>query len=132
MPIKKRIDATHADINLATVFCKIFITEVTDVRNWEACEGAKTMLQDGAARFDSQVRSVSGTVPSMMMPGNYTTTFCRTTVLFLEVILDDLKRENPVLAPPTVNDYCKYKGVVDTKDQLSNQQKGPYQNYYLL
>lgn len=70
-PKFRMIDATHADINMATFFKKLLVRCIADVRQWDATKALKKSLDDSEVRFDKHIKEVIGSNPQLMMPGNY-------------------------------------------------------------
>lgn len=70
-PRERGIDATHADINMASFFKKVFVREVAQVTKWEATSDIKPKLVNAEIEIDVDWKSRVGINPQLMMPGNY-------------------------------------------------------------
>ena len=70
-PKERMVDATHADINLASFFKKLIVRCIARVFQWDATSNVKKMLEDAEVKFDSHVKRNIGSNPQLMLPGNY-------------------------------------------------------------
>ena len=53
---QKGIDATHANINLASILYKLLVREIASAHVWEQAQSVKPMLQHSGAVFDAHVK----------------------------------------------------------------------------
>ena len=70
-PRYRMIDATHADINLASFFKKLIVRSIAGVKQWDATKEVKKQLDNCEVKFDNHIKKTIGLNPQLMMPGNY-------------------------------------------------------------
>lgn len=73
-PRFRMIDATHADINLASFFKKLIVRSIAGVHQWDATKDVKKQLDNCEVKFDTHIKKTIGLNPQLMMPGNYART----------------------------------------------------------
>ena len=69
--IKKCLDATHADINLARFFKNLLCREIAQVTSWNLTADIKPEVVNAEAKLDKHLKKTLGLNSTLMMPGNY-------------------------------------------------------------
>ena len=71
-PKERLLDATHADINLASFFVKLITLLIAGITSWSVTEGeVKKKFEAAQQSFDECVKENIGCNPKLFMPGNY-------------------------------------------------------------
>jgi V(D)J recombination-activating protein 1 len=95
-PMERMLDATHADINMATFFKKLIVRIIAGVTKWEATKDVKPKLENAEVFFDNHINKYIGSNPQLMMTGNYARMlFAQENVgIVTQLIADDDDRKN--------------------------------------
>ncbi|XP_070555020.1 V(D)J recombination-activating protein 1-like [Ptychodera flava] len=74
-PVDRGIDATHANINLASFFNKLLVRETAEIKQWEKTVEVKSSLDTAEKQLDDHLKAKLGINPSLMLAGNYARAF---------------------------------------------------------
>ncbi|XP_070538732.1 V(D)J recombination-activating protein 1-like [Ptychodera flava] len=125
-PIDRGIDATHANINLASFFKKLLIREIAGITQWEKTAELKSSLDAAETKLDDFFKAKLGVNPTLMMAGNYARVFFdeANEGVIVSLIQDTERREKfaEVLSKFRFlkKMYCAKNPQIEFKDEIQD------------